>query len=68
MQSAPPTGLGLFHAAFRFREGGVASAYEKWCEAGAVHHIAISPGLLIGQLRYVARFWGFDFVEIGGTL
>jgi L-arabinose isomerase len=68
LEPAPPTGLGLFHAAFRFRGGGVASAYEKWCEAGAVHHIAISPGLWIGQLRYVARFWGFDFVEIGGTL
>lgn len=67
MEAAPPTGLGLFHAAFRFQRPGVASAYEAWCEAGAVHHIAIAPGHWAPHLRHLAWLWGFEFIVIGGT-
>ena len=67
LEASPPTRLGVFHAAFRFSGLGAVSAYEQWCEAGAVHHIAISPGQWSAHLKLLARMSGFEFVEIGGS-
>ena len=54
-------------AAFRFSGFGVVSAYERWCEAGAVHHIAIAPGEWVEHLKLVSLLSGFEFIEIGGS-
>jgi L-arabinose isomerase len=66
LEAAPPTRLGVFHAAFRFRGLDAVSAYERWCEAGAVHHIAIAPGEWAEHLALLALLSGFELVEIGG--
>ena len=42
-------------------------AYERWCEAGAVHHIAIAPGHWSEHLQHLADLWGFDFTLIGDS-
>jgi L-arabinose isomerase len=65
LEAAPPTRLGVFHAAFRFKRKPVSSAYENWCEAGAVHHIAIAPGEWSGHLEQVARISGIELILIG---
>lgn len=67
LEAAPPTRLGVFHAAFRFHGLGAVSAYEQWCEAGAVHHIAIAPGQWSAHLKLLARMSGFELIEIGGS-
>jgi L-arabinose isomerase len=67
LEAAPPTRLGVFHAAFRFRGLDAVSAYERWCEAGAVHHIAIAPGEWMGHVQLFARMAGFELIEIGGS-
>lgn len=64
LEPAAPTSLRVFHAEFRFRAGPVACAYERWCEAGPVHHIAIAPGFFTGHLDHVARLWGFELIVI----
>jgi L-arabinose isomerase len=58
--------LGVFHAAFRFEQLCAETAFERWCEAGAVHHLAIAPGRWQGELKRVARISGFEAVAIGG--
>jgi L-arabinose isomerase len=67
LEAAPPTRLGVFHAAFRFRGLGAVSAYERWCEAGPVHHLAIAPGEWMGHLKLLALMSGFELIEIGGS-
>jgi L-arabinose isomerase len=59
--------LRVFHAGFRFGALPAAHAFERWCEAGAVHHLALAPGHWSGVLREVARMRGFEFIEIGGS-
>lgn len=54
LEPAPPTRLGVFHAAFRFLQLRPADAFELWCEAGAVHHLAIAPGHWLGHLKPLA--------------
>jgi L-arabinose isomerase len=67
LEPAPPTRLGVFHAAFRFNGIDAVSAYERWCEAGAVHHIAIAPGEWVDHLKILALMSGFELIEIGGS-
>jgi L-arabinose isomerase len=59
--------LGVFHAAFRFRGVRADCAFERWCEAGAVHHIAIAPGQWKAELARIARFSNFESIAIGGS-
>jgi len=67
VEPAPPTRLGVFHAGFRFRGLGARGAFERWCEAGAVHHVAIAPGEWMAHLRELSRISGFELHVIGGN-
>jgi L-arabinose isomerase len=66
LEPSPPTRLGVFHAGFRFQQLRAADAFEHWCEAGAVHHLALAPGNWLSHLKHVARMSGFELVVIGG--
>jgi L-arabinose isomerase len=66
LEAAPATRLGVFHAAFRFRGLGAREAFETWCEAGAVHHIAIASGEWAAHLEELARIADFEWRGIGG--
>lgn len=59
-------GFGVFHSGFRFNGVRAPRAFELWCEAGAVHHIAIAPGHWARELRWIAEFSGFEFMNPGG--
>lgn len=52
--------LQLVNATFRPRGVAALDAYRHWCEGGAVHHAALSPGHLSRHLRKVARTLGLD--------
>src|SRR5262249_42745417 len=66
LEPPPQTKLGVFHAAFRFSGLHASAAYEAWCEAGAVHHLALAPGGWIDHLALLARIAGFELRVIGG--
>ena len=57
--------LRVFHAAFRFQGIRASEGFEAWCEAGAVHHLAIAPGHWSSLLREVAATRGFEWRGIG---
>ncbi len=59
-------GLRVFHAGFRFQGLGASDAFEAWCEAGAVHHLALAPGHWSRVLREAAAIRGFEWQRIGG--
>jgi L-arabinose isomerase len=67
VEPAPPTRLGVFHAGFRFRGLGPGEAFERWCQAGAVHHIAVAPGEWIAHLKELSVMSGFELLVIGGN-
>jgi L-arabinose isomerase len=59
-------GLAVFHQAFRFEGVEAVRAFELWCDAGAVHHLALAPGDWIAELGLIAEMLHFEFVQIGG--
>jgi L-arabinose isomerase len=64
----PIPDLGVFHQAFRFEGVEAVRAFELWCDAGAVHHLALAPGDWIAELRLIAEMLHFEFVQIGGCV
>lgn len=58
--------LGVFHAAFRFQQLPAGSAFERWCEAGAVHHLAVGPGHWSSDLKHLASMAKWDAIVVGG--
>jgi L-arabinose isomerase len=60
------SGLQVFHQAYRFRGVAAERAFEQWCDAGAVHHLALGPGDWGAELCALARFMGFEFMQVGG--
>jgi L-arabinose isomerase len=56
--------VGTPYAAFRFGSGPAVEAWARWCEAGANHHSAATPGDLAGAVEGVARFLGVEAVRI----
>ncbi|MBV9227362.1 MAG: hypothetical protein JOY85_25280 [Acidobacteriaceae bacterium] len=67
LEASPPLQIGVFHAAFRFNRHSAVTAYEGWCEAGAVHHLALAPGHWVGHLEQFALQSGFELVVVGGS-
>jgi len=59
--------LGVFHTAFRFHGLSAPEAFQSWCKAGAVHHVAVAPGEWAGALQMIADMSGFEFVNVRGT-
>jgi L-arabinose isomerase len=59
--------LGVFHAAFRFRQLPAGTAFEQWCEAGAVHHLAVGPGHWSGHLKRLASMAKWNAIAIGDS-
>lgn len=59
-------GLGVFHAGFRFTELQAGAGFERWCEAGAVHHAAIGRGCWSGELIRIAAMAGWEAIVVGG--
>jgi L-arabinose isomerase len=51
----------LYHQRFRFAGSSAAHGFEGWCEAGAVHHAALSLGHWTEEVRWVASLLGFEF-------
>ncbi|HZO63329.1 MAG TPA: hypothetical protein VFB35_10160 [Gaiellaceae bacterium] len=56
--------VGTPYGAFRFHSGLATEAWARWCEAGANHHSAATPGDLAGAVEDVARFLGVDAVLV----
>jgi len=63
----PVRGLKVFHQAFRFDGVPAERGFEQWCDAGAVHHLALASGDQIEPLRLTAQMLNFDFQQVGGT-
>jgi|SRR5579859_3379610 len=57
--------LTVFHSAFRFAGIRADTAFRRWCEAGAVHHVAIATGHWMRELRMIAAMKSFDLVSVG---
>ena len=57
--------LTVFHSAFRFTGIRADTAFRRWCEAGAVHHVAIATGHWMRELRMIAAMKSFDLVSVG---
>jgi len=49
---------------FRFQNADAWSAYERWLEAGPVHHAATTTGHWSAELEMVARILDLEFVSI----
>lgn len=49
---------------FRFRNGPTASAFERWLQAGATHHVALAWGDLTEELEAVASALGIQAIVI----
>lgn len=62
----PIRGLSVLHQAFRFDGVAADLAFEQWCDAGAVHHLALAPGDWAEELCLAARILKFEFKRIGG--
>jgi len=56
--------VGTPYAAFRFRGGPATEAWTRWCEAGANHHSAATPGDFGDAVEDVARFLGVGAVRV----
>jgi L-arabinose isomerase len=56
--------VGTPYAAFRFGSGPATEAWTRWCEAGANHHSAATPGDFAGAVEDVARFLGVETVRV----
>ena len=52
------------NAMFRFDSGDVASAYARWCEAGATHHAGVLPGHQGDVLRRTAETLGITYSAV----
>ncbi len=57
-------GVGTASAAFRFTSGPVTDAWRRWCEAGASHHSAATPGDVAADLRDLGSHLGIEVVEV----
>jgi len=58
-------GLNVFHQGFRFDGFSAVHAFERWCDAGAVHHLALAPGTWTAELNLLARMLKFEFIQVG---
>ena len=58
-------GLNVFHQGFRFDGLSAVHAFERWCDAGAVHHLALAPGTWTSELNLLARMLKFEFIQVG---
>ncbi len=56
--------VGTPYAAFRFGSGPSPQAWMRWCEAGANHHSAATPGDFGDAIEDVARFLGVGAVRV----
>jgi L-arabinose isomerase len=56
--------VGTPYAAFRFGSGPSTQAWMRWCEAGANHHSAATPGDFGDAIEDVARFLGVGAVRV----
>jgi L-arabinose isomerase len=63
----PINGLRVFHHAFRFQGIEAARAFEQWCDAGAVHHLALAQGDWTGELKLIAEMMKFEYFQVGAT-
>jgi L-arabinose isomerase len=56
--------LKLYHRRFRFSGGSALRGFERWCEAGAVQHAALSLGDWTDEIRCVASLPGSEVERV----
>jgi L-arabinose isomerase len=44
---------------------GPAEFFERWCEHGPTHHVALGVGHVAREVRNVARLLDLDFAQVG---
>jgi ABC-type sugar transport system ATPase subunit len=42
-----------------------AEFFERWCEEGPTHHVALGVGLVAEEVRKVASMFGLECAEVG---
>ena len=42
-----------------------AEFFERWCEQGPTHHVALGVGHVAGEVRRVASILGLEYAEVG---
>lgn len=60
----PLNRLRLYHQRFRFSHGSAVRGFERWCEAGAVHHAALCLGHWAEEIQGVGKTLGIEVVSI----
>ncbi|HEV2351566.1 MAG TPA: hypothetical protein VG028_17180 [Terriglobia bacterium] len=56
--------LKLYHHRFRFSGCSALRGFERWCEAGAVHHAALSLGDWTVEILWVASLLGLEVERV----
>lgn len=56
--------LKLYHHRLRFSGCSAPRGFERWCEAGAVHHAALSLGDWTEEILWVASLLGFEVERV----
>jgi L-arabinose isomerase len=56
--------LRLYHQRFRFSHSSAREGFERWCEAGAVHHASLCLGHWSQELNRVGKTMGIEVLSI----
>ena len=56
--------IGNTNSRLRFGHG-PAEFFERWCEQGPTHHVALGVGHVAGEVRRVASVLGLEYAEVG---